>query len=110
MSRASFYDWLRRWSFRRVMPTLFEALTLMCGVAALLTDSARAQDQARPDSRWEAQIEAGEFAPAVRAAASMPRGNKRDASFARLAAAQAAAGAATSAYLSASQVDSDALR
>jgi hypothetical protein len=43
-------------------------------------------------------------------AAALPTGKQRDATFARLASAQAQAGAATSAYLSAAQVDDDELR
>jgi hypothetical protein len=67
--------------------------------------------QERPaSSRLQAQLEAGEFAPAMQAARALPRGGERDATFARVAAAQAQAGAITPAYLSASQVDDYTLR
>ncbi|MEX2139244.1 MAG: DUF1598 domain-containing protein [Pirellulales bacterium] len=100
MSRSSTHGWLARW---------LGGLTLVCGVS-VSSRIAHAQPQPGPDPRLEAQLEAGEFAPASRAAAGMPRGNERDATFARLAAAQAEVGASTGAYLSATQVDNDSLR
>jgi hypothetical protein len=67
-----------------------------------------AQQPANP--RLQAQLDSGEFGPAMQAAAALPRGKDRDATFARVAAAQAQAGATTTAYLSASQVDDYTLR
>jgi hypothetical protein len=61
-------------------------------------------------SRLQSQLDAGEFAPAVQSARELPRGGQRDATFARLAEAQARAGATSGAYLSASQVDDYAVR
>jgi len=61
-------------------------------------------------SRVEAQLEAGEFAPALRAASALPHGPNRDAIVARVAAAQAQAGSVDSAYLTATQVEDDSLR
>ena len=69
-----------------------------------------AQDQRHADARFQAQLEAGEFAPATRTAAAMRRGPDRDSALARLSAAQAGAGATNSAYVTASQVDDDSLR
>ena len=49
-----------------------------------------AQEQAA-NSRLQAQLDSGEFGPAMQAAAALPRGKDRDATFARVAAAQAQA-------------------
>jgi hypothetical protein len=80
------------------------------GVSAALVGDADAQQAPAADSRFEAQLQAGEFAPAQRTAARLPPGKDRDETFARLAAAQAKAGASTNAYLSAAQIETDALR
>jgi hypothetical protein len=87
---------------RAVLGTVF--LTFMAGICPTL-----AQERA-PNPRLQAQLDAGEFGPATQAAAALPRGKERDDTFARVAAAQARAGAASSAFLSASQVDDYSLR
>jgi hypothetical protein len=71
---------------------------------------ASAQSRSAAAPRFQAQVEAGEFAPAARAAVAMERGAARDAAFALLSAAQVEAGATNSAYITAAQVDDDALR
>jgi hypothetical protein len=84
-------------------------ITLTLTVAASL-NPVNAEEAPSADSRFEAQLQAGEFAPALQAAAALPLGKQRDESFARIAAAQAESGASTSAYLSAAQVEEDTLR
>jgi hypothetical protein len=58
----------------------------------------------------EEQVDAGEFAPALREATALPHGRDRDVLVARIAAAQAKAGAVEPAYLTATQVYDDSLR
>src|SRR5687767_10207632 len=93
----------------------FLGLGLVAVLIALPFTALRAEDPAAidaPDSpeRLAAQIDAGEFAPALRAATALPRGAKRDEVLAQMAGAQVRAGASRNAYLTASQVDDDSLR
>jgi hypothetical protein len=79
-------------------------------VAGLAAASLSPSFAGQPEDQIEEQLEAGEFAPALRTAVAMPRGRERDAALARVAAAQVNAGAQASAYMTATQVDSDSLR
>jgi hypothetical protein len=92
--------------------TIFGVLLL---TSLLLLTPSRAEDPAALDEpagpgRLQEQIDAGEFAPALRAATALPRGKARDEVLAQMAGAQARAGTTRNAYLTASQVDDDSLR
>ena len=86
---------------------VFAGIGLVALTVSLCGSSSRAD---QPDANLQAQLAAGEFAPAVAAAQNVANPQQRDAALAQVAAAQAAAGAPAAAVKTVARVGDDRVR
>jgi hypothetical protein len=88
---------------------LRQALIVLMG-AGMVALTASAAHSEQPDAKLQAQLAAGEFAPALAAAQQAANPQQRDAALAKVAAAQAQAGAPVAAVKTVAQIGDDRAR